>query len=57
MNNFIDIFRVNFVEEEQTNYKMSYLAFYSKFKAISNAALKSRIVLIGCKISYLSNEN
>ena len=43
MDNFIDIFRVNFAEEKRPNFKMSYLLFYCKFHAISNAGLKSRI--------------
>ena len=43
MNNFIDIFQVNFVEEKRPNFKTSYLSFYCEFKAISNAGLKSRI--------------
>ena len=43
MNNFIDIFQVNFVEEKRPNFKMSYLLFSSKFQAISNTGLKSRL--------------
>ena len=43
MNNFIDIFQVNFVEEKRQNFEMSYLSFYCEFHAISNARLKSRI--------------
>ena len=43
MNNFIDIFRVNFSEEKRPNFKMSYLLFKCEFQAISNAGLKSRI--------------
>ena len=43
MNNFIDIFQVNFAEEKRPNFKMSYLLFYCKFQAISNTGLKSRI--------------
>ena len=43
MNNFIDIFQVNFAEEKRPNFKMSYLSFYCEFQAVSNAGLKSRI--------------
>ena len=43
LNNFIDIFRVNFAEEKRPNFKVSYLLFHCEFEAISNAGLKSRI--------------
>ena len=42
MNNFVDIFRVNFAEEKRPNFKTSYLSFYCEFQAILNAELKSR---------------
>ena len=35
MNNFIDIFWVNFAEEKRPNFKTSYLSFYFEFQAIS----------------------
>ena len=37
MNNFIDIFWVNFAEEKRSNFKTSYLSFYCEFQAISYA--------------------
>ena len=43
MNNFIDVFQVNFVEEKRPNFETSYLSYYRKFQAILNARLKSRI--------------
>ena len=42
INNFIDIFWVNFDEEKRPNFKMSYLSFYCKFQVISNTWLKNR---------------
>ena len=43
MNNFIDMFQVNSAEEKRRHFKTSYISFYCKFEAISNARLKSRI--------------
>ena len=43
MNNFIDIFQVNFAEEKRPNFKASCFLFYCEFKAISNTRLKSKI--------------
>ena len=43
MNNFIDIFQVNFSEEKRPKFKTSYLLFQCEFQASSNAGLKSRI--------------
>ena len=43
MNNFIEIFRVHFMEEKRSNFRISDLSFYCKFHATSNAGYKSRI--------------
>ena len=43
MNNFTDIFQVNFVGEKGPKFTMSYLLFYCKFQVISNAGLKRRV--------------
>ena len=43
VNNFIDIFGVNFAERKRPNFKMSYLSFCCEFQAISDAGLKSKI--------------
>ena len=43
MDNFIDIFQVNFSEEKIPNFKTSYLLFYGEFKVISNTGLKIKI--------------
>ena len=43
MNNFINIFWVNFAGEKISNLKTSYLSFYCEFEVISNTGLKSRV--------------
>ena len=43
MDNFIDIFWVNFAEEKRPNFKTSYLSFYCEFEVISNTRLQRRI--------------
>ena len=43
MDNFIDIFSVNFAEKKRPNFKTLYLLFYCNFEVISNTGLKSRI--------------
>ena len=55
MNNFIDLFWVSFAEGGKKNYWILYLVQlwdWSCFKHL----VKEQTVLIGCKISYLSNE-